>query len=450
MLRRRLSVWLVLAAAIAAEVLAIAAGETASWYLIVPLLLSTGVAMFTSPLLERRRTPLDATLDLLPGKLVVRDAAGRIRATIQARSVIGATTARLPQALSTSASAASSEDEVSLVLALKPEGSTPAVLRLADEGQADQVRRCLGIGPAGFGAAQWPIGPARYGVFRGLFRIAWRALLVAMLFVAALTSHSVLTLTMLGQAVFYVGMGALVLRLTLGKEPPWVQLSPRGVAGYVNGADGRLTEVQIPFGAIRGVAVGQSGPTDAIVLDCAPPHGKVVFETRATKNLRGIDAEERAHIVAQIQAAAERARQPSFFAEKASRLELLRRGEDTWGGWLARLDALGQTLRGAHNYRSGALDEADLWNALETPEVDVELRTAAARVLARSDETSSALPQEGRSQDDSPARARILATLSAERNPAAVKRIRVALETDTVAAVEELEEQERRRGARQR
>jgi len=149
----------------------------------------------------------------------------------------------------------------------------------------------------------------------------------------------------------------------------------------------------------------------------------------------GIDDEERAHIVAQIQAASERVRQPSQHEEKASRLEFLRRGEhESWQVWLARLDALAQSLKGAHNYRALALDEADLWSALETPEVEPELRTAAARVLARAEEPET--------------RQRIETTLAAERDPAALKQIRVALEPDAEEAVRELEHLERRATAR--
>jgi hypothetical protein len=51
------------------------------------------------------------------------------------------------------------------------------------------VRRSLGVGPGGFGSAQWPIGPARYGGFRALFRLGWRALLVAMVLIAALSKR---------------------------------------------------------------------------------------------------------------------------------------------------------------------------------------------------------------------------------------------------------------------
>jgi hypothetical protein len=239
---------------------------------------------------------------------------------------------------------------------------------------------------------------------------------------------------LLGIPMFAVGLCALGMRLSQGTEPPSLQLSPRGVFGYVRGADRRWKDVLIPFTDIRSVDVRQGELTGSIALDCTPPRGRVVLETRLSRGMRGVDAEELAHIVAQIRGAADRARAPSFLAEKASRLELLRRGEDTWAGWLARLDALGQSLKGAHNYRSVALDETDLWNALETPEVDAELRTAAARVLVQASQAE--------------AKERVLATLSAERSPAAVKRIRVALEPDAEAAVRELEELERHSAAK--
>ncbi len=419
--RRTLSVWLVAVSALAALVLAFVAGAVSQWYVLLPLLVTTATALFTSSLVDRRRAPLDATLDLLPGAVVVRDAAGKIWTTLTARSVLGATTARL-------------EEGVSLVLALKPAGSTPAVLRLADEAAADEVRRSLGVGPAGFGSAQWSIGAARYGGLRAALRFGWRALVLAMVFLGVVVDKATPIQALLVQFTLYVGFAALVMRLAHAKEPPLLQLSPAGLLGHARGKDGLYQELRIPFAAIRSVELGQGTSADTLVVDCAPPYGSVVFETRPTRTLRGVDVEERAHIVAQIQAAVERARLPSFVAERASRLELLRRGQDTARAWLARLDALAHSLKGAHNYRAAAIDDADLWNALETPEIDAELRTAAARVLVQA------------SQAD--ARTRIEATLSAERDPTAAKRIRVALEPDTELAVQELDEIERRQLAR--
>jgi hypothetical protein len=420
-------VWGVAAFASTAVVLAIAAGAAPSWYMLASSIATTLIAIFAGPLVDRRRAPLDATLELLPGAVVVRDASGRVRSTITARSVIGATTARLPEG-------------ISLVLALKPEASVPAVLRLKDEAEADEVRRALGVGPGGFGVAQWPIGPARYGAFRGLFRFGWRALLASMVFATVLFDHPTVFHAFIGQAVLYVGLAALVMRVTQGTEPPWIQLSPRGVAGHARMA-GNSAEVQVPFAAIRHANVDAVGN---IVLDCAPPFGEIVFESGRARGIRRVDDEERLHITAQIQAAADRAKQPSFHAEKTSRLELLRRGEDTWIAWLARLDGIGRSLRGAHDYRAIALDDRELWNALETPDMDAELRTAAARVLAQADGGGAANDKEGETKK------RILATLSAERDPAAMKRIRVALEPDAEVAVREFEELERRGAERRR
>jgi hypothetical protein len=427
--RRLVCVGLVALCATFAWPLAIHAGSNPRWYALTALVMLSLVALFTALLIERRCDPIDATLDLLPGMVVVRDLAGRVQAILGARSIVGATTARLG-------------DGVSLVLAHKPLGQAPAVLHLADEADADRVRRSLGIGPGGFGHAQWSTGPAQDGAVRTFTRVAWRVLLGLTVLFAAMGNGD--TSFLLGLPVFAVGLCALGMRLTQGTEPPFVRLSSRGVTGHVRGADRRWKEVDVGFSDIRSVEAKHAGGSDAIVLDCGPSRGSVVLETRLARSLRGLDAEEVTHIVAQIQAAAERARQPSFVAEKASRLELLRRGDATWGEWLVRLDALGQSLRGAHHYRSTALDEADLWNALETPELDAELRTAAARVLVQAGGSSPDATTHDERLAGEDARERVLATVSAERSPLAGKRIRIALEPDAQLAALELEELERR------
>ena len=417
-LRRLLTVGLVSACALSALVLGPWMGMPGTLANVL-LGLTSVVAICAAPIVERRRKPLDATLDLLPGRVVVRDGAGRVRATIKARSIVGATTARL----------ASSSEEVSLVLARKPAGSRPAVLRLADETAADEVRRCLGVGPGGFGVAQWPTGAAKEDAFRILFRLGWRLLLAWTVLEFVIAGSNATGLAFLA---FCFGGMALAMRVT--GDPAGIQLSGRGVAAR---ARGLVAEVKIPYAAIGAVDVG---PTGSIALDCAAPFGRIELAARARRGLRGLDAEEREHVVAQLRAAADRARQPAFHAEKASRLELLRRGEDTIAGWLARLDALGQSLKGARDYRAVALDEGELWNAVENPEVDRELRTAAARVLVHHAQPAS----EGEAQR------RIESVLSAERDPGATRRIRVALEPDVELATHELEELEREGAVRRR
>jgi hypothetical protein len=381
-------------------------------YTYVPLVFTTAFALVAAFVVERRRKPISATLELQPGRVIVRDEAGRARATLKARSVVGATTARLREG--------PEDGAVSLVLAEKPVGSRPTVLRLADEGEADEVRRYLGIGPGGVGAAAWPIGPAHDGVVRAMFQIAWRALL------AWATVDALMGDRPTGLAVLALCAGAVALAMRGAQRGPSLQLSARGVVAHRR--DGSFsTEVRVPFAAIKNIAWER--PAEGITLDCAPPFGKVVVDTRV-RGLRGLDAEEHQHVVAQLQAAVDRARQPAFFEEKTSRLELLRRRQDTYLGWLARLDSFGRSLQGARDYRAIALEEADLWNAVENPELDGELRAAAARVHVQAD-----LPA---------AKKRIESTLEAERDPAAVKRIRVAIEPEVEVAVERFEELDRK------
>ncbi len=405
-----LTVGLVAVCAMAAMGLAMAAFEGHSLALTLPMLAFTAVALVLSPMIERRRRPLEAELELAPGRVVVRDPqTGQVRAVLQSRDVVGATTARLG-------------DHVSLALAMKPSRSAPLLFDLEDEAEADTIRRSLGIGPGGFGEAQWSTGKSRFGSFRKVMRVLWRA---------GVPFSAVLPLLVLAcELSGWVGLVALVMRLTYGTEPPFLQLSPRGLWTYATGRDGRWHEHRIPFGAIHKVAL----EGDALVLECAPPFGQVTVPMKPSRELRGLDPTERDHVVAQVSAAVDRARAPSNYIERTSRLELLRRRGDTAAAWLSRLDGLGMSLRGAHDYRAATLDEADLWHTLETPELDAEVRTAAARVLSHSTEPE--------------AHKRISAAISTERNADAQRQIRVALEPSVEVAVHAIEEIDMRRAAR--
>jgi hypothetical protein len=402
--RRAASLGLAGAGTIAALVIASWAGPAPGVFVSTVLVALGVLALFTASFADRRRAPFLATLELLPGRL------------------LGATTAKL-----TASPSKVGSDEVSLVLAQKPLGSRPTVLRLPSEESADLVRRCLGVGAGGFGQAQWTTGPARDGFLRTFFRVAWRTLLAATIFefvFAAREAYGLVFLTVCTGAI------ALAMRLTRDRDPPWIQLSARGLSGHTH-RQGKLVDLHIPFAAIQSV---DASARDTMVVDCAPPFGRVELDTRVRRGLRGLDLDEREHVAAQIRAAADRARRPSFFAEKRARLELLRRRDDSYAHWLSRLDGLALSLRGARDYRSVALDERDLWDAVEDPEFDNELRSAAARVLA------------GLEQPE--VKKRISAAISAERDPAAMRRFRVTLEPEVEVAARELEELERRAAAR--
>ena len=140
----------------------------------------------------------------------------------------------------------------------------------------------------------------------------------------------------------------------------------------------------------------------------------------------GLGPDDRDGLIKQIMSAAARAR--GLGASKTDvtgRVDVLRRNGEGPRDWLARLDMAGRMLEATSaGYRGHTLDHDDLWNVLEDPEAEADLRAAAARVLRHSSKPDT--------------RQRIDAAVAAVRDESVNRRLRVAIHDDVDAASQEL------------
>lgn len=360
-------------------------------------LLGGGLAMTV----RRDRAFRTAEVACRPGAVELRFQDGQ-RTVVEARSLRGATTAR-------------TEAGVLLTLATSLREAPPITLELESEKDAEEVRRALGIGHGGFGTVSF-YGKASSNARAG--RRGWQ--------LAALLGAGGLLSTLLASPVLFgvlagIGLPLVLLLITVGAIPgaahPTIVMAPDGLR--IRSIGGNLGF--FPYAAIRGV----SQQAEAIWFAVPPPHGAVATPAMKPVAEGGLSSDERAIMLAQIQAASERAlgRGPSK-EDIRGRVESLRRRGEPLVVWLARLDTMGRALAARAGYRSLDVDQEALWSILEDPEAEVELRVAAARVL--------------RHVRDADAAARIETALAATHGELETRRMRVAICDDLEAAGEDL------------
>jgi hypothetical protein len=390
--RRFRALPLVVAFVLASAVAAVAFGGS-----IVPTLLA-GLAALHLPLMFRpRRPPREATLRIGPGWVDVVSRLGRDRIT--AKDVLGASTAR-------------SGAGVSLSLTRKSRRLTTTTFVFADETEAKAIRDALGIGHDGFGGLLWR---TRHSSLEGVGSLLAGVTAVALFGgMAIIAKHSDAAYFFAG---IYTGLPVLLFSV-LGwlarsgrvERAPCVALDAQGV--WIYGARwtfsyySNITHAEVAEDGIRVLVDAERG----------------LEAMRVPTPLLSI--EEREALVAQLMGAAARAR--GFVAPKPEadeRLDVLRRRGERARDWFARLDALAMGQGGA-GYRGTSIDKEDLHHVLDDPDADVELRVAAARILSRADATL---------------RERALARAEATRDDDARERIRIAVENEDGAAIDELE-----------
>lgn len=337
-----------------------------------------------------------------PGHLDVRGAGTRSQ-RIEAKSIIGATTAR-------------TERGILLTLA-HAKRDQPLEIEVESEADAEQIRHALGIGHDGFGTVGWQTS------FDGTARLARICrLLLATLGILAFgfgwaghSAASAITAVLGFLTMTFAGPISLA-GYFLNAGPPSVQMTPYGVRlmtpqGWFN----------IPYADILGIET-QPGWLQFIV---PPPHPPIWVKTARDALSIGLRADDERALKAQILTAAARARGHGPRKEDVTgRVDTLRRNGESPRDWLVRLDMAGQMLSGTTGYRGHTLEKQDLWAILEDPDAEAELRAAAARVLRHSPEPE--------------ARVRIDTALAAVRDERATKKLRIAVEDDLDAATLEL------------
>jgi len=348
----------------------------------------------------RQRRPRTAELVCGPGYIDITRAGSRNQ-RIGAGDISGGTTARTSEGI---------------VLTLQHRRrEQPITLELESEAEVEKVRHALGIGHGGFGVVAWQTeidGTQRAAIVGRVLAALWTGLTV----IATLTGSSNTGLVV-GMLLAIFGVVGVILGFA-------GLFSPLGQPSVIMAADGlRLRTPRgwfaLPYDAIHRVDDG-----NVLSFAMPAPYRSVVVE-RSSSLLGGPSGDDRRVLVAQIRAAAHRAR--GFGPQKddvTGRVDVLRRNGESPRDWLVRLDMAGQMLSAGPGYRGNTLDLQDLWAILEDPEAEPELRAAAARVLRHSPGPDT--------------RIRIDAAVAAVRDESTNRRLRIAVRDDLDRASQEL------------
>ena len=367
--------------------------------------------MLAGPSLLGKRRPREVEIALGPGYLDVQGA-GLLNQRIRGRGVTGASTAYLTQG-------------VGLVLSHR---GRPVAFELHDESDADAARHALGIGHHGIGELQWRTLPhAEWQKWNMAAFVLLGALYGAMVALRVVDLPQLPPALMFFYAITFAICAIIVTPIASMREQlagsTGIHLEPRGVIL-------REPSWRIPYGVIVDVEVTKDGIT--ILTHPEFHRERIEVCTRGA-----LTEDERAHCVAQIIAAARRARGLCSEAPFISaQLDALVRAPVDSYEWLLRLDAAARQMAAGRGYRdSFSVNEAELWAALSNPEADVNVRAAAARVLVRGNEGS---------------RKRIESIAASARDEHTERRIRIVLEPHVEEAGHALDEFAKVDGRRRR
>ena len=318
--------------------------------------LGTALALGARP----RRRPREVILSCQPGSVRL----GARGSLLRAREIVGATTAR-------------HDGRVSLLLEHSRRRRKPIVLSLPDDAALHAVCDSLGIGHHGFGVVDAvATAPSFMPLRQGLSGMTLALLLGTLLSTRWVASDVLALLTMVTLLASFATL--MMFLQELGAARPILRLTSQGV--YVPSLMGGSTFV--PFLGIERVDVLRNGLSLTLTQAGGRPMITLVPAQPSRWAREGLSAAELEHLAAQIRAASERAH--GRFAlkdEPSSAIEMLRRQQgETLRAWFSRLDTLGT---GTAGYRTTTVESADLWKVLEDPEAEADLRSAAARLLAR-------------------------------------------------------------------
>lgn len=344
-----------------------------------------------------------AELTCGPGHVTITKAGTRSQ-KIEARSIVGGTTARTSKGI--------------LFTLAHAKRDQPILFEVESEADAEKVRAALGIGHGGFGTVGWRTVPstAQKSGFVGDLLTFLMATTIAMLGLFA--SAEAAGMAALMGAQFGLITVALGLIGKFGRPtPPSVEMTAGGLKILTK--QGWFT---LPYDHVLGV---EEGP-GVLYFRVPPPYNLVEVETAGNLRGTGLGAADRDALVKQLMSASARAR--GLGPQKndvTGRLDVLRRNGESARDWLARLDMTGRMLESTvAGYRGHTLDAEDLWVILEDPEAEPELRAAAARVLRHLGKPET--------------RVRIDAAVAAVRDETTNKKLRIAIRDDVDGASHEL------------
>jgi hypothetical protein len=367
---------------------------------VLTAVLAFGLLHLVAALPLRQRRPRPAELVAGPGFIAITEAGTRTQ-RIDARSIVGGTTARTRRGV--------------LFTLAHAKRDQPITLEVDSDADAERVRHALGIGHGGFGAVGWRTSPssAARAAFWG--RIA--TFVIASIVAGIGFSGTNEAATAIGMLLGQFGLLGVIFSLAglFGRPtPPGIEMTAAGLRMLTT--QGWFT---IPYDHVLGI----EPLPDRLRVRVPPPYHAVEVLTADTL----LTGEDRDALIKQILSASARARGLGSSREDVSgRIDALRRNGESPRAWLARLDLAGRMLgSAAGGYRGNTLDSEDLWAVLEDPDADAELRAAAARVLRHSPQPE--------------ARTRIDAAVAAVRDEATNARLRVAVDDDLENASRELE-----------
>lgn len=352
------------------------------------------------PWRQRRRRNVELVCG--PGYVDIKRAGVR-KQRIDARAIVGASTARTARG-------------VALTLT-HAHRAHPVTIEVDTEAEVERIRHALGIGHGGFGTVAWRStagGTSKAAIVGRIVALVLGAIIVSVA-VGGDSDAALVTGVFLGQFAF---LGMLLGVIGWFSKPPeqTIVMTAEGLRLFTT--RGWFT---VPYGNVLDIEDHER----ALVFRVPPPYGSVSVETHRAWAEGGLSAEERQAVIDQIRTAALRARGFGRHKEDVTgRIDVLRRNGESPRDWLVRLDMAGQMLATAPGYRGNTLDTADLWAILEDPDADAELRAAAARVLRHRNEPET--------------RVRIDAALAAVRDELTDRRLRIAVRDDLDEASVEL------------
>jgi hypothetical protein len=274
-------------------------------------------------------------------------------ATLRARDIVGATTAR------------SDDGRVSLALAHRRRKS-PVIIDVDGEPALMRICKSLGIGHHGFGSIDAIARPTGADTLRYVAHVVT----IATLLVALATRD------LAGFGMMMAFASLVVAFVSFATTPPMIRMTGQGV--YVPTTSGVAFA---PFNTIERIDV----EPNALAVELHTKDGAVTWRapTRTVWWRRqGMSRAELEHIVTQLRAAVDRAHGKFVVKSEAesAAAKLRRAPGESLRAWLARIDTFGT---GSVGYREMALDAGELWTLLEDPEAHPDTRAAAARMLSR-------------------------------------------------------------------
>jgi hypothetical protein len=344
-----------------------------------------------------------AELDAGPGFITIRNAGTRSQ-RIDARAIVGGTTARTGKGI--------------LFTLAHAKRDQPITIEVESDADAERIRHALGIGHGGFGSVGWrtlPSSSAKTGFWGRLITFVIGATICGLGFFVSHEAAGIAGL-MLGQFAFL----SVILSLVgyFGRStPPSVVMAAEGLR--IQSKQGWFT---VPYDHVLDIEPVRG----ALRFRVPPPYHFVDVETAGTLIGAGLGPDDRDALIKQVMSASARARGLGTSKNDVTgRVDVLRRNGESPRDWLARLDMAGRMLEAsAAGYRGHTLDTEDLWAILEDPEAEGDLRAAAARVLRHSQKPET--------------RQRIDAAVAAVRDDTTNQRLRIAIRDDVDAASQEL------------